>query len=175
MAKAQDKKNIYRQAREEAGLTRERAADRMDTVSARRLEHLEYGSTPATPADVMEMAKAYGRPDLCNYYCSHNCPIGREMTPPIERDRELSDIVLRTLASLNRMDAQKPTLIDISADGKISDDELTDFARIQNQLEDITVAAESLRLWTQKAIASGSIDEEKLRRIRKELREKERR
>lgn len=68
-------KTIYQICREEAGLTRSEACDKMDAVSDSRLEKFEYELQDPTPYDIVQMADAYKRPDLCNYYCSHKCEI----------------------------------------------------------------------------------------------------
>ena len=80
------------------------------------------------------MAETYGRPSLCNYYCSQKCPIGQQYVPEIEV-KELSSIVLEMLASLNSVNKRKDRLIEITADGKIDNDEIDDFIFIQEELE----------------------------------------
>ena len=82
-----------------------------------------------------------------SYYCSRQCPIGREYVPQVSV-RELSAIVLEILASLNSMDKKKERLIEITADGQISSDEIDDFIRIRQELERISVTVETLQLWT---------------------------
>jgi argonaute-like protein implicated in RNA metabolism and viral defense len=73
------------------------------------------------------------------------------------------------LATLNELDEEKNRLIFITADGKVSDDELRDFARIQRELEKVSVGVESLKLWVNRTIAEGDIDIEKLQNYQKEL------
>ena len=72
--------------------------------------------------------------------------------------KELSQIVLETLASLNAMQNQKDRLIEITVDGKISGDELADFIHIQEELEKISIAVETLQLWCERMIDTGAID-----------------
>ena len=62
-----------------------------------------------------------------------------------------------------------PLYIEITADGEISEDELADFVKIQDGIEEISMAAESLSLWVSSMVASGKIDEEKLEEVRKAL------
>ena len=103
------------------------------------------------------MADCYRNPSLCNYYCSHECPIGQEYVPEV-KFKELSQITLEMLASLNSLEKEKNRLIEITVDGVISDDEMKDFEKIQGQLSQIAMAIDSLQLWVQKAIADGRID-----------------
>lgn len=102
------------------------------------------------------MSKAYKAPDLCNYYCSHECSIGQEFVPEV-RIKDLSQITLEMLASLNALEREKNRLIEITVDGAITDDEMEDFEKIQTQLAQISMAIDSLQLWIQKAIADGRI------------------
>ena len=55
----------------------------MDGISAARIEKIEAESQLPTPYDVVQMAAAYKRPDLCNYYCSHQCDIGNRYVPAL--------------------------------------------------------------------------------------------
>ena len=153
-------KNIYQLSREELELTRESASERMGCISADRIEKIESEKSLAHPDEVMVMADAYKKPNLCNYFCSHECPIGREYVHEIQ-PKDLSQIVLEMLASLNTIDKHRDRLIEITADGKIGKDEMTDFQKIQEQLSKISLSVESLRLWVEDTIANGKITSEK--------------
>ena len=88
---------------------------------------------------------------------------------PEVKINDLANIVLKTLASMNSLDKAKDRFIEITADGEISEDELADFVKIQDGIEEISMAAESLSLWVSSMVASGKIDEEKLEEVRKAL------
>ena len=103
------------------------------------------------------MAEKYKQPDLCNYYCANQCPIGQQYVPEV-KIKDLSQIVLEMLASLNSMSRQKERLIEITVDGKITGDELEDFIDIQEELERISIAVETLQLWSERMLATGAID-----------------
>ncbi len=160
-----ENKNIYFEAREEAGLTRAEASEIIGTISESRLEKLETEKTAILPEDVVDMARAYKKPELCNYYCTHECRIGKDTVPEVKAS-SLSEIVLGMLAALNSLDSQKNRLIDITADGVISDDELPDFISIQKQLDQIDMTVESLKLWVASTIADGKIDRDKLNKLK---------
>ena len=72
--------------------------------------------------------------------------------------KDLSQIVLETVASLNAMQKKKERLIEITVDGHISGDELADFVYIQEELEKISVAVETLQLWCEGMLDTGVID-----------------
>ena len=50
------------------------------------------------PEEVLIMADKYKSPELCNYYCSNQCPIGQQYVPEIKM-KELPQIILETVAS----------------------------------------------------------------------------
>lgn len=146
--------NKYYQLRKECGLSREAAVrDLFDyKISTDRLFRIEDGKTP-TPEEICIMAAAYNSPELKNYYCKNECKIG--ITNGISEigdvhKEHLPKLVLELLSSLNSIEKDK--LIDISADGEIDIDELTDFAEIRKQLDKISQTVESLRLWADKNI-----------------------
>ena len=149
-------------------MTREEASEAMGFVSDSRIEKFETGKSPVQPEEVLAMAKAYKKPSLCNYYCSHECPIGQEYVPEV-KVKELSQIVLQMLATMNSLEKAKDRFIEITADGEISEDELADFAKIEQGVEQISMAADSLVLWVNNTIAYGKIDEEKLEAARRTL------
>ena len=151
-------KNIYQISREEASLTREAAAEKLEFISSDRIEKIESAKSLPHPDEILAMADCYKNPALCNYYCSHECPIGQEYVPEVTF-KELSQITLEMLASLNSLEKEKNRLIEITVDGVISEDEKKDFEKIQQQLAQISLAIDSLELWVQKAVAEGKISE----------------
>ena len=153
-----ENKNIYQISREEVGLTREAAAEKMDYISSDRIEKIEYEKSLPHPDEILAMAECYKNPALCNYFCSHECPIGKEYVPEVKM-KELSQITLEVLASLNAIEKEKNRLIEITVDGEITEDEMEDFKEIQDRLSKISLAIDSLQLWVQKSIADGKITE----------------
>lgn len=157
-ASTKENKNIYQQTREALKLTREAASDLLECISPERIEKIENERSMPHPDEVLVMAEKYKQPGLCNHYCANQCPIGKQYVPEI-KVKDLSRIVLEMLASLNAMGRQKDRLIEITADGSISGDELRDFIRIQQELERISIAVETLQLWSEQMLAAGVIDE----------------
>ena len=160
-----ENKNIYQVLREENNLTREKAAELLDVISDDRLERIENEKTLPSPDDVIRLSKAYNAPELCNYYCSHECPIGEKYVPSITLS-ELPAIILETVASLNAMYPLTNRLIEISRDGTISDDEIPDFVEIQGHLEQVSLAVDTLQLWVEKTAAEESLNQELLNQYR---------
>ncbi len=154
-----ENKNIYQKSREAAGLTREAASEKMTYVSADRIEKIESEKSLPHPDEIMAMAEAYKAPVLCNYYCSRVCEIGRNRVPEVST-KELSVITLEMLSTINTLVKEKDRLIEIAVDGKINEDEVADFLKIQKELNNMSAAIESLKLWVDNTIASGNLDPE---------------
>lgn len=156
-----ENKNEYQLAREACNLTRAEASDLMEFISESRIEKIESEKCEPHPEEIIAMANAYKKPGLCNYYCSAKCPLGKESVPPVE-EKNLSQITLEVLATLNNLNKEKERMIEITADGVISDDEMKDFSRIRKQLSQISMTVDSLQLWIENTIAEGGIDPKKL-------------
>lgn len=154
-----ENKNIYQTTRENLALTREEASELLITVSPERIEKIENERSLPYPDEVLIMAEKYKQPNLCNFYCANQCPIGREYVPEV-KIKDLAQIVLEMLASLNSMQKEKDRLIEITADGQITGDEIKDFIHIQEELEKMSIAVETLQLWSERMIATGAIDSE---------------
>ncbi len=155
-----ENKNIYHKTREGLQLTREAASDLLECIAPERIEKIENERSLPHPDEVLVMAEKYKQPGLCNYYCANQCPIGQQYVPEV-KIKDLSQIILELLASLNAVSKQKDRLIEITADGEISDDQIEDFVNIQEELERISIAVETLQLWSERMLATGIIDEEK--------------
>ena len=154
-----ENKNIYHKTRESLQLTREAASELLESITPERIEKIENERSLPHPDEVLVMAEKYKQPNLCNYYCANQCPIGQQYVPEV-KIKDLSQIVLEMLASLNSMSKQKERLIEITVDGKVTGDELEDFIYIQEELERISIAVETLQLWSERMLATGAIDVE---------------
>ncbi len=159
---------IYKEIRKKHELTRDQVSDTaLDSGSplpTERLERIENGKFPITPHEVMLLSEIYGEPTLCNHYCSKECPIGEKYVPEI-KVKDLTQIVLEMLSSLNSMKKNQERLIEITADGIIEDDEIKDFVYIQKELERISITVETLQLWVEQMLASEKINIEKYNQL----------
>lgn len=162
-----ENKNIYQTSRENLELTREQASTLLEYISADRIEKIENERSLPHPEEVLTMAQCYKAPNLCNYYCSNECPIGQQYVPEIKM-KDLSQITLEMLNSLNSLAKAKDRLVEITVDGEITRDEYHDFATIQKQLFQISMTVDTLQLWFEKNIADGRIDQELFRQFAEE-------
>lgn len=157
-----ENKNIYFTSRENMQYTRDVAAEKMQFISADRIEKIENERSVPHPEEVLAMAECYKNPSLCNYFCSHECPIGKEYVPEVKA-KDLAQITLEMLATLNRLTKEKERLIEITVDGTLTEDEIPDFVKIKEELEKMSLAIDSLNLWVDNTIAKGKIDKDYFR------------
>lgn len=147
-----ENKSIYQLVREEKGYSRAQAADLMTGyIEEYRLVRLENGDVSLQPADVLAMSKAYNKPELRNYYCTHECPIGKIDAPQVKMNSNIHELLVNMLLSLEAVNSNKMRLMEILADGKIQGDEVEDFEKIEKELEHISMAVESIQLWCERA------------------------
>ena len=140
-----ENKNIFMISREAAGLTREKASEALGFISEDRIYRIENGVVPK-PDEVLQMAKCYQDPTLCNSYCTTECQIGQEYIPKHQR-KGLSQITVEILAELNELEKSKDRLLEIAFDEAVTDDEILDFGSIQATLDKMSITINSLRLW----------------------------
>lgn len=152
-----ENKTPFQLSREALGYSREKAGECLGWISAERIEKIESEKSLPHPDEVLAMSVGYKNPRLCNHYCANLCPIGQKYVPEI-KIKDLSQIVLEMLASLNSIQKKQERLIEITADGQISGDEICDFVHIQEELEQISITVETLQLWSEHMLATGAID-----------------
>ncbi len=154
-----ENKTMYQMRREELGLSREKAAELLETIPPERIEKIENQKTLPHPEEVLVMSDAYKMPSLCNYYCAKDCAIGKQYVPEI-KPKDLSQIVLEILVSLNAVRNKQERLMEITVDGRIDSDEIKDFVHIQEELERISITVETLQLWAEKMMDEDHINAE---------------
>lgn len=154
-----ENKTVWQVSREEAGLTREKASEVLAYISADRIEKIESEKAALHPEEAMTMAEGYKKPSLRNYYCSHECPIGRKYSRKVT-DKPIAQITLELLNSINQLSREKERLVEISLNGTVTLDEVPDFQRIKSELDEIAAGVDTLQLWLDTMMAEGQLEHE---------------
>lgn len=150
---AKTSSNAFYQARSVASThneqlkNREGAADIM-SIDRGRLYRIESGLVNPYPEEVHLMADLYNAPELRNHYCTEICPLGYEM-PKVEMEN-LDRICVKALATFRKLEMTKEILLDITADGIISDNEKPDLQKVLDTLDEIEAVAQNLKVWAKK-------------------------
>ena len=94
------------------------------------------------------MADCYRAPELKGNYCREMCPLGKNM-PKIENEG-LDRISLRMLSSFRKINEAKETLLDITTDGIISDEEKPELEEIIRTLDEVNEITQNLKNWIER-------------------------
>ena len=94
-------------------------------MSVSSLADAELGNTKFMPVDkAVLMADRYNAPWLLNHYCLNECPIGcrHSLSDEVVGIDRVTVKLLKSLKT-EKLGDVKDTLLDIAADGKITEDE----------------------------------------------------
>ena len=145
--------NPFYKARMTAADYNERLLSRMGAsevtgVSEKRMGQIENGLTVPYPEEVVMMSQVYNAPELENYYCREMCPLGHDVAKVDSCD--IDRITIRALQSFMKIEQTKNTLLEIVADGVISEGEKPDLNNIVTHLEELSGVVQNLKLWIKK-------------------------
>ena len=143
-----EEKNIYLLARKESAMTQEEAASLIG-CSKDQLYLFEHNKQKPKPDFILNMARVYQKPTLCNHYCSHECEIGREYVPEI-KDASPAQLTVEMLNTMNMLEKEKDRFLEIMVDGKISEEEVEDFSKIETDFKQMSQTISALKLWAAK-------------------------
>lgn len=151
--------NVWYEARKKAAMYNDNFASRAGAaeclgISEDCLKSAELNLYKSMPVDVaVIMADGYKAPELCNYYCLHECPIGRDK-PIAEETTSIERVTLKILKGIKteRLNEMKEKLVEIAEDGVISEDEKGDMEEILSYLDELAKTISELRLLGKKAI-----------------------
>ncbi len=149
--------NVYFKCRKEAALcndklnSREGAAELLG-LSPSTLANYELGITKSIPPDaVVMMSDLYNAPELKNLYCANECPIGK-CSVIATSINSIESVTVKMLKALSEKGVSgiKEQLIDIVADGKITEDELPSLEHIVGFLDELSHTLGELKLTFEK-------------------------
>ena len=129
--------NIYRNARQTAGLTQERWAEYLG-ISPEAVRQYEGGIIMPGDEVVLKMAEVSGMHILAYWHLVRKSRLAAKILPELEEQKGLPEAVLGLLIQLDdfREDGMKK-LVRIAADGKIDEDETEEYLRILDQLREL--------------------------------------
>ena len=116
-------------------------------MSVSAVSDAELGLSKCMPVDkAVLMADLYKAPHLLNWYCLNECPIGCRL-PLSDEVLGIDRVTVKMLKNLRVDDIKdvKEKLIDIAADGVISDDEKPDFREVLGYLDELARTISELK------------------------------
>ncbi len=145
--------NRYFKARKEAAVFDNRLRSRESTsellgVSVSSMAAYELGTVKSVPVDiVVMMADLYKAPELLNYYCATECPIGKTREIVTERGT-VEGMAVRLACALDTRELEevKRTVLRAAADGRICLDEAKELGYVAGLLNRIDAVRQELEL-----------------------------
>jgi len=129
--------------------SREGAAECLH-MSVDAVTDAELGLSKVMPVDkAVLMSDLYGDPSLVNYYCLHECPIGRNLpisdeVPDIDRIT-VSLLTSKRVGEMSRLEDRLLKIAEKAESGELSDEELDALESIVEKLERFSVKVSKLR------------------------------
>lgn len=152
--------NVWYQARMEAAKVDERLQSRCGVaeilnMSEDAVKNTELGIEKCMPVDKAVMfAKLYNAPQLLNHYCLHECPIGKGKARTISDEVVPIDRVtvkLLKLLKVNRLKEVQDKLLDIAAEGNVTEEDRPELESIMEYLDTVVKTVSELRTICRKA------------------------
>lgn len=160
--------NVWYQARIEASKWNDKLASRAGAaeeanMSEDAIKNTELGIEKAmTPQKALIFADLYNCPQLLNYYCLHECPIGKDL-PLSDQLPSIDRVTVKLLKAmkLEELEEAKDKLLEISEDGVVSEDELPELQDVVDYLDKISKTVSELRSIGEKALGDAEIEDER--------------
>lgn len=138
-----ESQNIYKNARKSAGFTQEKASQLLN-VSVDSLRDYEQSQRPV-PSDVASaMCDVYQAPYLAVQHLRLTSDLGKRVVPEIQL-KDLPEAVLGVLAAVQRFCAKREAMVEIAADGQITESERAEWDEIMRLANDLNVAMNILQ------------------------------
>ncbi len=154
--------NPWFEARKKAAMyddrlcSREGAAEKLG-MSVSAVADAELGLSKCMPVDkAVLMADLYKAPHLLNYYCLNECPIGCRLSLS-DQVLGIDRVTVKLLRDLkvDRLSEVKDTLLEIAADGQITDDEKPAFKDVLEYLDSVAKTVSELKIIGEMVLKGG--------------------
>lgn len=160
--------NVWYEARMEASKWNEKLSSRSGAaeymnVSEDVVKDCELGLYKVMPVEhAVRMADAYNAPHLLNHYCLYYCPIGCNK-PISDQNLSVEHVTVKLLKNLrvDQIEQMKVKLIDIAADGKVTDDKIIDLYAVLEYTRELQKTLSELEIIGKAILERGKNEREK--------------
>lgn len=140
----QKPRNIYKTARQVAGLTQERWAEAVG-VSVDSVSQYEAGARIPADETVRAMSEISGLAPLSYWHLCNKSSLAAETLPDVEQ-LPLPQAVVQLLCAIGEFEDHHRTLIQMAADGRISAGEALEWEGIKSRLDAVIRAAIQVKI-----------------------------
>lgn len=128
---------MLKESRQKTGYTQPEAAARLP-IERRTLQRYEQNEQECPDEMAPIFADAYGDPQLM-YRALQASPLWKSIMPQFD-GASLPEATLSMLLSLSRLERQQEALMEIASDGRITDDEATQWATVASTAKRTIIA-----------------------------------
>ena len=113
-------------------------------ISRDKIGAFERNEKTPDPDEIVALSEFYNSKRLCRWYCSEECPVGKEIhllpVDALEEERLDSTmlVIINSLNKLKNIDIER--MVEISVDGKIDKSEIDDFNILKSSLASLAQA-----------------------------------
>ena len=159
--------NVYCEARLSASSFNDRLSSRegaaeVSGIDRTRLARFELGTKIPHPEEVILMADSYSAPELCNWHCANDCPIGKKTIPRLTLtnvDRAILNFIAAYRALINGEHDVDKFLMGVTGDGVLNEEIKPLLNRVADLANQLSIRTQELALWVKKNIPG---EEEKI-------------
>lgn len=154
--------NVYCKARLSASSFNDRLSSREGAaevcgIDRTRLAHIELSTKVPHTEEVLLMADAYNAPELINWHCVNDCPIGKKTVPKLtitNADRAVLNFIAAYRALVQGENEADEFLIRVSECAELDEDIVPLLSRTTERAKLLTIRAQELTLWAEKNITA---------------------
>jgi transcriptional regulator with XRE-family HTH domain len=140
----QKPRNIYKTARQVAGLTQERWAEAVG-VSVDSIRGYEAGNVIPADETVKAMSEISGLAPLSYWHLCNKSTLAADVLPDVEQ-LPLPQAVVQLLVAISEFAEDHASLLGLAADGKVSPDEAVEWEGIKKRLDRVVKAAMQVKI-----------------------------
>ena len=137
-------RNIYKTARQVAGLTQERWAEAVG-VSVDSIRGYESGNVIPADETVRAMSEISGLAPLSYWHLCNKSTLAADVLPDVEQ-LPLPQAVVQLLVAISEFSEDHGSLLSLAADGQIPPDEAVEWEGIKNRLDRVVKAAMQVKI-----------------------------
>ena len=141
------KENIFYKARISNNITSRIMASEELNFNRKRVEEIELDKVEPYADEILIMAEAYDAPYLVEHYCNHICKIGQKFgCKYVEHKGDVYKATVMFIKSLKEAEQAKEKILEILADGEITQDEVVMVDEVISTLNKIMTGFINLKI-----------------------------
>ena len=152
--------NVYFEARYNASSCNDRLSSREGAaeicgIDRTRLARVELGTKTPYPEEVVIMADSYNAPELINWHCANDCPIGKKTVPKLTLNNADRAVLNFMAAFIKLKDSEREInelVVQAAENETLNVGIMPLLTRTIEKANEFSIRAQELSLWAKKNI-----------------------